>query len=468
VRLDELITKCKGKPFWRWDLPDKQHFQLAAQTGNTCCFNHLIGLPEKDGKPMPLFDYEKRIYDALQQTKYVFTKKATGLGVTEFLLRYMAWLALKGDSDFTDGTIFTIVTGPRIDLAIDLIERLKRLFEGIVFDEKNTVIVLGKVKIEAFPSHHLDAMRGLTDVKFLFIDEGDFFPRGQSEIARDVAERYIAKSDPHIVMVSTPNLPGGLFEKMEAEEPSIYRKLYLPYTVGVNKIYSEKDIEEAKKSPSFEREYDLKYGYGIGNLFQPDAIEAAILQGAGDPPMDATGNPDIHSEGVVRAMGVDPGFGSSKFAICITEVINSRVRVVYAKEFERPSFTFMADIIWDLYSQYNPTNIYVDASAPELIDHIKSLLNDSPVNKDVPASRWAYVMKVVPVLFRREESMAMLQQLKSFVDNGWLAVHPSFTELVQQMRIARTRPDGNLEKSQHPMDSIDALRLSLKHFEPNA
>jgi hypothetical protein len=43
-----------------------------------------------------------------------------------------------------------IVTGPRIDLAIALIDRMKRLFVGkglITFDIKETVIELNNVKI---------------------------------------------------------------------------------------------------------------------------------------------------------------------------------------------------------------------------------------------------------------------------------------------------------------------------------
>jgi late competence protein required for DNA uptake (superfamily II DNA/RNA helicase) len=72
-----------------------------------------------------------------------------------------------------------IVTGPRIDLAITLIDRMKRLFtdNGLVtFDSKETVIDLNGVHIEAYPSHHLDAMRGLSDVSFVLLDEADFFP----------------------------------------------------------------------------------------------------------------------------------------------------------------------------------------------------------------------------------------------------------------------------------------------------
>jgi late competence protein required for DNA uptake (superfamily II DNA/RNA helicase) len=115
-----------------------------------------------------------------------------------------------------------IVTGPRIDLAIALIDRMKKLFAGsskgftiTTFDTKETVIELNNVKIEAFPSHHLDATRGLPNVSFILLDEADFFPPGQQQYARDVSERYIAKSNPYIVMVSTPNAPDGLFERIE-------------------------------------------------------------------------------------------------------------------------------------------------------------------------------------------------------------------------------------------------------------
>jgi hypothetical protein len=104
---------------------------------------------------------------------------------------------------------------------VTLIDRLKSIISqnsGIVFNTKETVLVLNHCIIEVYPSHHLDAMRGLTDVKLILIDEGDFFPPGEQENARIVSERYIGKSDPIIVMVSTPNLPGGLFEKIELED----------------------------------------------------------------------------------------------------------------------------------------------------------------------------------------------------------------------------------------------------------
>ena len=156
----------------------------------------------------------------------MWVKKATGLGVTEFMLRIMAWLCTKDDNWNRDSQM-CIVTGPNIDIATKLIRRLKNIFErrlGIYFDNKETVLELNGCTIEAYPSNHLDAYRSLENTKFILIDEGDFFRKSEQEDVRFVTERYIGKSDPYIVMVSTPNAPNGLFEKIEKEPETL---LYL-------------------------------------------------------------------------------------------------------------------------------------------------------------------------------------------------------------------------------------------------
>jgi hypothetical protein len=71
--------------------------------------------------------------------KHIWVKKATGLGVTEFMMRVMAWLCLRND-DYRDSQM-VIVTGPNIELAIKLIKRMKGLFVklGVTFVSKETV-----------------------------------------------------------------------------------------------------------------------------------------------------------------------------------------------------------------------------------------------------------------------------------------------------------------------------------------
>jgi hypothetical protein len=50
------------------------------------------------------------------------------------------------------------------------------------------MVELNGVTIEDFPSHRLDAMRGLTNVSFILLDEAYFFPPGEQQDARDVSE----------------------------------------------------------------------------------------------------------------------------------------------------------------------------------------------------------------------------------------------------------------------------------------
>src|ERR671919_611107 len=95
-----------------------------------------------------------------------------------------------------------ITTGPNQELSITLIKRLKGLFEphAITFDSKETVLELNGCEIQAYPSNHIDAFRSLANPKFILVDECDFFRKNEQDDVRHVAERYIAKSDPFIVL----------------------------------------------------------------------------------------------------------------------------------------------------------------------------------------------------------------------------------------------------------------------------
>ena len=179
----------------------------------------------------PIFDYQELLYEALLspdfcnplnhgfKDKHLWIKKATGLGVTEFFLRLMAWLCLR-NNDYRNSQM-CIVTGPNIDIAIKLIKRMKSLFErklGLIFANKETVLELNGSESKRILQTILMLIRALDNPKFILLDEADFFRKGEQEDVRHVSERYIAKSDPYIVMVSTPNAPDGLFEHIEKED----------------------------------------------------------------------------------------------------------------------------------------------------------------------------------------------------------------------------------------------------------
>jgi hypothetical protein len=58
-----LTERQHNKPFWIWNV--EEHKQQDVRTNGDCCFNHIIGLPEKDGVDKPFYDYEGIIFDSL-------------------------------------------------------------------------------------------------------------------------------------------------------------------------------------------------------------------------------------------------------------------------------------------------------------------------------------------------------------------------------------------------------------------
>ena len=118
----EQFDRLNGLPFYDW----KSSFVENVVQITSFSFNYAIGLPQKNGQEFPLFDYEQLVFDTLHTHKHVWIKKATGLGITEFMLRYMAWLCFS--RNIPRNSQMCIVTGPGIELAITLIDRMKRLF----------------------------------------------------------------------------------------------------------------------------------------------------------------------------------------------------------------------------------------------------------------------------------------------------------------------------------------------------
>lgn len=441
----------KDKPFY-FEL-EKDHNKI------DCCFNHLVGMPVKNGVTHELYEYERQMFLSLQQgEKYLWVKKATGLGLTEFTLRYMAWLCVYDDTYQKQKTQFCIVTGPNEALAIGLIQRFKDLFQQYhIFDTDKKTAIIGNVTIHAYPSNHLDSMRSLKNPRFIFLDEADFFRIGEQQNARKVSERYIGKSDPIIMMVSTPNRPRGLFETMEKEIDSIYKKFFFPYTVGLGNIFSEQDIEEAKRSANFEQEYNLKYVGIIGNVFHTQDIERSITDQY---------EPHKINPYTERSMGIDPGYGSSPFGICITEYQDEKIWIKYAEDFERPDFNDMLNLVLKLNNEYQIKKIYVDGANASFIRSLKTALSERKDYENIPKDQHRY-MKVIPIPFSTNHR-SMLQYSKQVLEADYIRIHPKFEKLIISLNTA-IEQDGKLDKDQTSYNDVyDAFRLSLLRYQPQS
>jgi hypothetical protein len=151
--------------------------------------------------------------------------------------------------------------------------------------------------------------------------------------------------------------------------------------IWLDKIYTREEIEKAKQSPSFDREYDLKYLGRIGNVFHTKDIEEALRKGSFYNSNESTViaiNPFAP-----KSMRIDPGFGSSSFGIVITQFIDSNlVQVLHVEEYKKPDFNQMLDIVWELitnkyrFSDSNNDKIYVDGANPSFIRSLKMLIGE--------------------------------------------------------------------------------------------
>ena len=265
------------------------------------------------------------------------------------------------------------------------------------------------------------------------------------------------------MLVSTPNSPGQLFDKIEQEpaDSCIYKRLKLDYTVGLGNIYTSAEIQKAKQSPSFQREYNLFYGGLIGNVFHTSDIDAAIARKY---------NVDYINPFSNRSCGIDPGYGSSSFAITITQYNDNRIEVLYSEEFERVDYIKALQTVEELYEKYKPMQLFVDGSAVSFIRSIKASVNDivnferiiSECHRDKidPSER----MIVVPISFSLKHR-EMLANAKMIVESDQLAIDPRFDKLILSLRTA-VEADGKLNKEMTSFDDeLDSFRLSLLAYK---
>ena len=270
-------------------------------------------------------------------------------------------------------------------------------------------------------------------------------------------------------MVSTPNAPEGLFEQIEKEpeDKCLYRRLFLDYTCGLDRIYTPKEIEKVRASPGFEREYNLRYIGQMGNVFSAESIQQAIEFGL---KFGEIRKGEIRQD-TRKGCGIDAGFGSSKFGIVVTQMFMGTAEVLYAEEFARPDFNEMINKILEIRRNFGVHKIYVDAANPEITTSLKRALGERiDYEEDLDRIKRKHLgdpicwMDVLPVSFNAD-GKEMLGHAKLLIDRGRVAIHPTkFNKLIVALRTAVAR-DGILDKEQTSFDDIfDAFRLSLKYY----
>jgi len=472
TQLAKVIERVRGKPFWL-DVDSETHKQSFKDSKGNCCYWHQVGEPTREinGKTIrtACFDYQLSIIKDLESIRRICINKSTSTGITELLtVRWLAWKCLS--SDEWQGQTVAILNAPRLNMSVNIINRIKNLFPSVTFKERETKIVLNSCVVEAFPSHlGLAAMRGIDRLACCILEEFDWFNSLEEQIsARNIAERNIGKNNSYIIAVSTPNRPDFELAKLERENGSgIYKFIRLPYDVALGKMFDDNFIQEAMKTPGFQQEYNLKFQGHVGNLLSPESIDKCIT------------NYDIETinHDSVKCAGLDPGFGSSNMALVVTEYVQSpveKIRVIYENQWNRPNFIQVLNEIWyDVLQPYGVKHVKIDGSNVAVVDHLMKLYKDdtypsySEAIKRLEARhcRVEDNYHVEPISFQKD-GRELLSNMKMVIDRNKLEIHPSMTALITGLRSAVTDDRFGLDKTKSlETHLVDAARCNLKFYK---
>lgn len=442
-----------------FNLKNKNRLERDAFGTSFLKFNDIIGLPKKDmdGKTKihPIYDYEIKLVDDIERFQHNWIKKARGLGITEIISRFLGWKCLATDD--LQGKNIHIITGQTEKKAAALIKRiesiLKKNYPDVKFESKHTILIINGCTIQAFPTKALKDLRGDVDVKYMFIDEADFFELAEQNELPYVIKSYEEKSDCKIIMVSTPNRPDGLFANIEKGKAFInfFKKHFLGYKVGLHKIFSTKFIKREMKSPEFEREYNLKYLGKIGNVFLPEDVDACVLLSkkyGNQPPSQYT----------LKLVGTDPGFSSSLTACYVAEFIDGILRIIEWERYEKETPSKIADDHFNIYVRFETrVRFLIDGSNAAFINEVKMRLNET-LEWEIKDELSPEEHIVNPVAFSTEHK-PMLEWLHNLIAAHKIAIPEECTDLIIALKTAWAR-GWDLDKKQSVNnDDLDALRL---------
>ena len=127
-------------------------------------------------------------------------------------------------------------------------------------------------------------------------------------------------------------------------------------------MWTPQEVEHMKRSPSFPKEYDLKFGYGTSTIFNAHDIDS-ITSDPYDTSEEKCTNPYF-----TKWLATDPGWGGGdSFGIVIVQWKDSKLEVVHESEFQTPLMEDIRKLIHQLIQKYHICRCYIDQSSAVLI-----------------------------------------------------------------------------------------------------
>lgn len=213
------------------------------------------------------------------------------------------------------------------------------------------------------------------------------------------------------------------------------------------------DSEKERLGARYPKFYGAQFLAISGNVFKTEDIERAIELGK-------KYDPDKILPGAYKSQGIDEGFGSSQFGVCVVQQVDNVLQFVMADEHEAPDIETEAFDASQRIKTWPIQTTQCDGAQPAFIRRLKRHIGEEPhyERMDKDSHKW---MKVKPIPFSTTHK-DMLGNMVILMEKGKLAIHPKFDKLIMALRTA-VASDYSLDKevTKHN-DVLDGARLCLK------
>src|SRR3990172_7358916 len=241
-------------------------------------FNRWLGNPfhPKLRRETDIFPFQIKMRDAIREHRRVIVNKFTGAGGTEMIPRIFLEMMLTDELPFKQ---FAIVNGLMMKFNEQVIQdRVKNIIttkhpELIRYAVKDTIELQNGTYFRGYPTDHIDTIRGQDDIMGIFIDEAAFFHLNDQQELRTAIERYILKTNPYIIWLSTPNGQQGAFYNIWSDaikQQNDYVPIIIPYSEGIEcHLLDSIEIEKKKRDRYFSQEYNNQFLAPQGAIMSP-------------------------------------------------------------------------------------------------------------------------------------------------------------------------------------------------------
>jgi len=424
-----------------------------------------------------LTDYQYEIWNCKAKTVLVDKSQKSGISTSELLHDFQECLINGKGKD-------CLIIGQTMNHAIEHLYTLKRLIvdsdkyrkylitksNELLFREEQTKTKFLYLKNEDNPYRptriialpfNLGAVWSWKNVFRIHISDPAAAPIIDDAPVYAAAFSRLTNTNGRMMIEGPPSGPYGRFyelhEQFKDNKNPDFQVFHVDiYNAGDNGLVTQQFINEKRLElgPLFAQTYEGSFDIGVGNLLDPVDISRAIEAGN---KLDSS----PISQGAIKIIGLDSGFGSSPSAICMCQLSDDKSTVIVrqTETFTKQDPNTIKDYIFDLYRKYYNVWVIVDGSNRAMVNLLKSAFNES-LTWDPKKVNPNY-MKVVPVSFNKDHE-EMLQKLVIMMNKGFLAIPSRHNELIRGLRTAQSIGYKLQKDRMVNSDLVDALRLSLK------